>query len=212
MKNWRNMTVKWTRVVTDIIEGKLRLQFAEDWQAIKFDSTNWHRHQMKSQLKAMDVLATLNDQHWWIEIKNCEGFETANLPRLSPIDSAEVLKVKAFVKKNGLKRHVRITRKKLFIVDEVVKKMRDTLLSLTFARRFEEPELLAFSQWCGSDKPLMIVLLLRWEIVDFKRFARLLQHKLNVALAPYHLQGFVINESARIIGLDCTISPLPHRF
>ena len=200
------MTAKWMLVVREITEGKLKLQFADGWNAIKFDGTDWHRHHMKSQLKAVDVLAVHQDKHWWIEIKNCEGFESANVPRLSPIDSKEVLQVKQFVKKQGLKHQVTVSRKKLFIVDEIIKKMRDTLLSLTFAKRLAEPELLAFSEWCGSERPLIIVLLLRWEIVDFKRFARLLQHKLNVALQPYGLEGFVINENARITGLDCTIS------
>lgn len=42
----------------ELTEGPLRFAFAPGWNAVKFDKTTWHRHQMGSRLKAMDILAT----------------------------------------------------------------------------------------------------------------------------------------------------------
>lgn len=101
---------------------------------------------------------------------------------------------------------MRVTRRKPFIVDEVLEKLRDTLFSLNFAKRKGEPALAAFSSWCGGTESLTVVLLLTWDINDYKRMAKLLQQKLNAALRPYGLQGFVVNETLQVSGLACTVS------
>ena len=192
--------------MSDITENRLNFRFAEGWKAIKFDDTDWHRVQMKSRLKAMDILACHHQQHWWIEIKDCQGFETENHPRLSPKESAEVDQTRGWVDAKGWKPIVSVSRKKAFIVDEVLEKLRDTLVSLTFASRVNHPDLTAFSVSASQPEKLTIVLLLTWDITDFKRFARLLQQKLTTALQPYGLQGLVVNELMPVPGLDYTIS------
>lgn len=190
----------------DITENRLNFQFAEDWNAIKFDDTAWHQVQMKSRLKAMDILACHNQQHWWIEIKDCQGFETENRPRLSQNESAEVKEARDWVDAKGWKPIVSVSRKKAFIVDEILEKMRATLVSLTIASRVNHPDLSAFSVSASQPEKLTIVLLLTWDIKDFKRMARLLQQKLTTALQPYGLQGLVVNELMPVPNLDCTIS------
>ena len=72
---------------------QLRFDFPEPWQALKFDESAWYRNTIKTRVKAMDLVACLDATHWWIEVKDCKGFEADNLPRLSgPADqSAQLL-------------------------------------------------------------------------------------------------------------------------
>jgi hypothetical protein len=190
----------------EIAEGNLRFQFADGWKAIKFDDTPFHKNHMKSQLKAMDIIATDHQQHhWWIEIKDCATFEQENQPRLSPIEPTEVRDTRTWIKAKNWDPIVSAARKKLFIIDEILAKLRDTLFSLSISHRIGHPELSAFSI-AENSQSLSIVLLITWDIVDFKRFARLLNQKFNVALRPYGMQGYIANELTQIPGLNYSIS------
>lgn len=160
---------------------------------------------MKSQLKAMDIVATHRQQHWWIEIKDCQTFELENRPRLSPIESSEVDDTRAWVIARGWKPIVSVARRKLYIVDEILAKLRDTLFSLSIARRANQTDLAPYSNFASSPSPPIIVLVLTWDIKDFKRFAKLLHQKLSTALLPYGMQGFIVNELTPVPGLDYTI-------
>lgn len=194
--------------MTRLTEGTLECTFDEGCKAIKFDATDWHRQQF-GHCKAMDILATSQGQHWWIEIKDCQGDELASLPRLSPAEPEEVTATRRWVKEKEFQRIVRINRCKPFIIDEVIEKMRDTLVALNFAQRAQDPALLPHA-WCGSAQPMTVVLLLSWDAPDFRRLAGRLQQKLTTALLPYGLSGFVVNEHAlRDIGVPCSTSRIP---
>lgn len=179
----------------DIREGNLSLVFPDDWQAIKYDESDWHCQRMKNRPKAMDILARNPDeQHWWIEIKDCEGYEKDNRPRISPSESGEVDQVRQWIKQQGWQQTVHAQRKKPFIVDEVEAKLKETLAALAIARRENHAELAAFDVLHNPVSAWKVVLLLTWEKRDFKRLATRLQQKLNRALSPYGVQGFVVNE------------------
>jgi hypothetical protein len=78
--------------VVDIQERSLRLTFQDDWQAIKFDDTPWCASSQLSAygVKAVDITALGPDgQHWWIEIKDCVGYEADNQPRLAETPQAK---------------------------------------------------------------------------------------------------------------------------
>ncbi len=103
---------------TVIREGKLALHFAEGWQAVKWDEQAWYRdsNALGSRIKGMDVVAIGPDgQHWWIELKDCLGYETENLPRLTAADPVQVQTVNTWLKDNQLDQLVCAKRKKLFI-------------------------------------------------------------------------------------------------
>ena len=72
-----------------IHEGALRRGFPDPWLALKFDDTAWYRQAMKSRVKAVDVIACRGQTHWWIEVKDCLGYEPESRPRLSPGDPPE---------------------------------------------------------------------------------------------------------------------------
>lgn len=191
--------------MTQLVEGGLRLTFPAGWQALKFDDTSWHRQRFGHH-QAMDVLATHSGQHWWIEIKDCEGFEQDNRPRMSPAEPQEVEQARTWVKSQGLESRVRLTRAKPFIIDELIEKLRSTLVSVLAAKRQGEAELQPYVAVYDQGMPFSVILLLTWDIADFNRLAQRLQQKLNRVLLPYGLQGLVVNDLGRVAGLACQVS------
>lgn len=180
---------------------QLRFDFPAPWQALKFDDTAWYRDQMKSRVKAMDVVACNGLDHWWIEVKDCTGFEPENLPRVSPTDPAEVDAVKAWAKSAGHERTVAVRRAKPFVVEEVACKLEGTLVSLAAAVRSDAAQadaaaVVPFAQVIGATAQWSVVLLLTWnpEARDFGRLAMRLGDKLKQRLAAYNAQCFVLNE------------------
>lgn len=192
----------------EVREGRLTFHFPEGWQSIKYDDSNWHRQRMKSRLKAMDILAHQGGPtHWWIEVKDCEGYEPENHPRLSGTDPAEVSQVREWVKQQGLESAVQMARRKPFIIDEIEEKLRDTLAAITVAQREADTELAEFIVVQTPSPVLRVVLLLTWDQRDFKRLAIRLKTKLERALSPYGIQGFVVNEyNTADAGLHCEVT------
>lgn len=192
----------------DVTEGQLTLSFPVGWKTVKYDDTQWHKVRMRSRLKAMDVLAKKDDNdHWWIEIKDCEGTEDENRPRLSSADSPEVTYTREWVEQKGWKPKVSIARRKAFIIDEVERKFSSTLAAIAVAMREDEAELRGFEVINQQNSPVIkVVLLLTWEPRDFRRLASRLQHKLNQSLNPYGVQGFVVNDQTiSSCGLPCQV-------
>lgn len=193
----------------EISEGKLSLRFPADWQVIKYDASQWHTARMRSRLKAMDLLLrNPNSEHYWIEIKDCFGFETDSRPRLSPINSQELTDTKAWLVDKGFDGQIKAERKKPFIVDEVEAKLRETLAALMIAQRENDTELEPFQLIANNVKPLTAILLLTWDAKDFKRLATRLRPKLERRLQPYGVTCFVVNneDSLRKVGVDCHIT------
>ena len=189
-----------------IFEGsagrQLRFDFPEPWLAVKFDDTAWYREEIKTRVKAMDVVARHDASHWWIEVKDCKGFEADNLPRLSPNDPPEAATVKAWAKSQGHDRAVAIKRAKPFVVDEVAEKLEGTLASLAAAQRAgpaqaDAAAVVQFARVMDAAAHWSVVLLLTWDpsARDFGRLAMRLRDKLRQRLAAYNVQCFVLNES-----------------
>lgn len=182
---------------------QLRFDFPEPWLAVKFDDTAWYRDAIKSRVKAMDIMACHGSSHWWVEIKDCKGFEPENLPRLSPNpDSVEVMAVREWARNHGYGRAVAIKRAKPFVVDEVAEKLEGTLASLAAAvrasaGRADATNVAPFAQVIHGAAQWSVVLLLTWNpsARDFGRLAMRLRDKLQQRLAAYNVQCFVLNES-----------------
>ncbi|MEQ6918733.1 hypothetical protein [Halomonas aquatica] len=191
----------------EVQEGRLTFQFPEGWQLLKYDDSTWHRQRMKSRLKGVDILAhDGGPTHWWIEVKDCEGYEPENRPRLSGTEPVEVDQAREWVDQQGLKPTVQVTRRKPFIVDEVEEKLRDTLAAISVAQRKADLELEDFYVVRAQSPALTVVLLLTWNHRDFKRLASRLQTRLERALAPYGIRSFVVNEQNPVdAGLYCQV-------
>lgn len=190
-------------MVDPIVEDKLSFDFPDPWNAVKFDDTKWYRETIKSRVKAVDIVAFSGDRHWWIEVKDCLGYETENYPRLIPGDQPVVETVREWAKSQGHKNHVVVKRAKPFIVDEVAEKLEGTLVSLAAARRAAHAEEVPVAQVqpaagvMAPESEWSLVLLLTWDpgARDFGRLAMRLRDKLDKRLAAFRLNCFVLNEN-----------------
>lgn len=198
--------------MADVNEGRLSFHFPDDWQVIKYDDSLWHTSRLRSRLKAMDILLRNPEgEHYWIEIKDCLGFEPDNRPRLSPTDSKELSATKHWLAQQGWAQQIQAERKKPFIVDEVEEKLRSTLAALTIAQREQAAELQDFYLVEEVTQSLTAILLLTWDAKDFKRLASRLQLKLERCLQPYGVRCFVVNEhTLHTTGIDCRITRSKH--
>lgn len=198
----------------DVIEGQLRFQFPEGWVVSKFDDTPWYREEIKTTVKSMDILATSEQTHWWIEVKDCATFEPHNRPRLAPAEPAEVAVVRQWVQDQGHQGTVAVTRKKPFIVDEVAEKIEGTLCALAAALRAgpnhaKAAPVLPQSGVCSPDSKWNVVLLLTWDPVDFNRLAARIKDKLTQRLKVHRVHCFVLNESEAAPQQPWTLTRLP---
>lgn len=189
-----------------ITEDNLQFIFDESVKVIKYDDSQW-KNMHFANYPALDILVRHEKQQWWIEIKDCEGAEIDNRPRLSPADPESVTRVREWVKGENINREVRVSRKKPFIIDELVEKVRSTLVGCTIAQLKADNEV-GHYQPDSDDKPLFVVLYLTWESTEFRRLARSLQTKLDKALVHYGWRGLVVNdeETLKKSGINCTIS------
>lgn len=194
--------------MTVLTEKTLQFTFSDDCEAIKFDDHTFYRPRFSDKNhKGMDILAIHKNRHWWIEIKDCEGYEDDNKSRISLSETEELITARDWLSNENSKMQnsVKVARKKPFIIDEIIEKLRDTLVCLNFAKYENESSLSLYSNWFDSKQPPIVVLFLTWNINDFKRIAKFLTQKLNTALLPYGLEGIVVNEHERT-GLNYTVS------
>jgi len=187
------------------IEGKLTLSFPRGWKAIKFDDQAWYRDDIKSQVKAVDVVAVRGTTCWWIEVKDCAGYEAENMPRLTQADPPAVSKTREWIKKQALDKQVQVRRYKPFIVDELFEKFMGTMVCTAVAQRS-----CISSKNAADIKPYMVamsdkvalnfVLLLTWGGADFKRLAKLLKSKMDQRMSAMNVSCFVVGENEQASG------------
>lgn len=198
----------------DLTEGKLKLQFASSWAAVQIDSHVWYRDGMGSCVKAMDMLAVEGTSHWWIEIKDCAGYEPENLPRLSPSDPPEVAAAQTWIASQAIDSAVKASRKKLFVGEEVAQKFEGTLATLVAARRAAALDvtantLLPYTAAVDAGVDFSVVLLLCWNTPDFRRLAMRLRDKLRQRLHAYQVQCFILNEHDSAPSQPWTLTRIP---
>lgn len=186
--------------MVEIVEDNVCLRFLDGWNAIKFDDTIWHKQGTMQQLRAMDILSCRDSVHWWIEIKDFRGYEAENQPRLSPNTSEEVVKTKEWLKSQGYENRVKVVRYKAYIVDEVLEKFRETLVSLLVAHRADNPEVGSYATAVQPGTDFSVALILLSDLRDFKRLALRLQDKVQRALTPYSVKGFVTDGTIPLPG------------
>ncbi len=200
--------------MVDIAEGTLLLRFPAPWHAIKFDESAWYQEVVKTRVKSMDVLAVDGNVHWWIEIKDCFGHETVNRPRLSDQDPPEVALVSSWSSTQGYDSTVKVTRKKLFVCEEVVQKFEGCIASLAAAKRagvgaLAATEIQPYASFADSHAVVYAVLLLTWDIPDFGRLAMRLRDKLRQRMSAYNVTCYILNESDVAPLQPWTLSRLP---
>lgn len=188
--------------MTVITEGKLELTFDPGWQAVQIDKTAWYLggKAIGSRVKAMDVTAHGPSGHWWIEVKDCVGYEKVNLPRLAVDPPSQVKDTQAWVESKGWQQLVETKRAKMFVADEVLQKVAGTIATLTAAARAPttDAHAVAVQPYAAAYAPnatWTVVLLLTWGGPDYGRLASLLKTALDQRLHAFNVSCFVINES-----------------
>jgi hypothetical protein len=191
--------------VLELDEGRLRFAFPADCEVVKFDDSDWYRRTQRDGIKGMDFLVTQGHQHWWVEVKDCQGFENENKPRLSPAEPVALEPSRKWLQTMAYDDSVQVKRKKPFILDEVAEKLHGTLLTLMAARRAPADNsarvLHPFMAVVDGSPAWTVVLLLTWEDRDFKRLAVRLQDQFAKKLKTFRVQTYIIN----------TLIPLPHQ-
>lgn len=202
--------------MTVITEGKLQLTFDPAWQVVQIDKTPWYRDgdAIGSKVKAMDVTAHGPGGHWWIEVKDCLGYEADNLPRLAVDPPIEVKAVQTWIDGQGLQPLVEAKRAKMFVADEVLQKVVGTIATLTAAARAPATDVRAvavqsYAAAYAPTSPWKVVLLLTWGGPDYGRLASRLKTSLEQRLRTLNVSCFVINETASVPAQPWTVGRLP---
>ncbi|PXW92408.1 hypothetical protein C7444_12417 [Sphaerotilus hippei] len=196
-----------------ITEGTLQLTFNPGWHAIQFDKTPWYAvsHLNAHGVMAMDVTARGPDgHHWWIEIKDCVGYEADNLPRLAIDPPSEVKATQTWANEQGWKGRVEAKRAKMFVADEVLQKVVGTVATLTAAARAPVTDAHAaavrpFVAACMTGSRWNVVLLLTWNIPDYGRLASRLKTALEQRLRAFDVTCHVVNENITAPTLPWTV-------
>jgi hypothetical protein len=174
----------------------LRFEFLKQWRVCKYDdhSSFYHKVQQCQGMKAVDFLATDGREILWIEVKNFRGDSAKNSPRLSAAEAPEVEECRHLCNSK-----VKVTRKKPFLADEVVKKVCDTFTGLAGAFRHDDETLLPHVNVLAQNLPLTVVLFLHQDdYLDreehFKPLALRLKTRIKQQLRFLNINIEVINE------------------
>ena len=187
----------------------LRFEFSEEWTVCKYDDHCgfYHKVQQCQGMKAVDFLATNNHEILWIEVKNFRGDSAENSPRLSATEPSEVKACR-----NQCSSKVKVTRKKPFLVEEIVKKVCDTFVGLAGAFRHDEETLDSHIKVLAQKLPITIILFLHQdEHMDaearFKPLALRLKTRIKQQLRFLNVEVEIVNELTLPEGVGWKLLP-----
>ena len=179
----------------------LVFEFPEDWQAIKYDCTQFYRDTVsKCQgTKAIDFLVLANQRQMWFEIKNFRGDAEHNRLRLDANESnvTGLSETRRYVNSNNY--NLSVTRKKLFIADEVAQKIRDTAAGMFGATLKNTIELESYANALQEKQPIHIILFLQQDeeldqLPDFRIMAQRIADKIKQQLLFIDATVEVVNQ------------------
>lgn len=178
--------------------------FPNEWEALKYDEDCGFFRLFVDKCqgtKAVDFLVLEPNRQLWFEVKNFRGDTEANELRLDPNHSnvPGLLETREFVETNHWKWQILVSRKKVFLPDEVAQKVRDTCAGLFGASLQDRPELQPFSSALHNKSPIHIVLFLqqdedRDQATDFRRMAQRLADKIRQQLVFLNATVEVVNQ------------------
>jgi hypothetical protein len=195
-------------ILKQLIEGTgdraLVFEFPDDWETLKYDQKDgfYDKSVQKCQgTKAIDFLVLENNRQLWIEVKNFRGDAAANQLRLSPTenDVPGLVDTRNFVEEKQWKDQITVSRKKVFIADEIAQKVRDTCAGVLGATLRDVPEFQPFSIALQNKLPVHIILFLqqdeeRDQAVDFRGMAQRIADKIRQQLGFMNATVEVINQ------------------
>ncbi|MBS4028295.1 MAG: hypothetical protein KGZ58_06620 [Ignavibacteriales bacterium] len=155
---------------TIISEGKgvraLTFEFSDKWQVYKYDEVNTENFYNKFKgngYKAIDFIAKSDKSFLLIEVKYVLAEDERSSLRLKPEDLrylAVLQELKSKLSEEELKL-VSFKNKRPYLVDEIDKKVRDTLVGLFASYRHNDSKLSAYNRSLVLDnKPIFIIVFL----------------------------------------------------
>lgn len=184
--------------------NKLVFEFPDEWEALKYDEDGGFYKQFVDKCqstKAIDFLVLENNRQLWIEVKNFRGDAAANQLRLSPTenDVPGLVDTKNYVEEKQWKDQITVSRKKVFIADEMAQKVRDTCAGVLGATLRDVPEFQPFSIAVQNKLPVHVILFLqqdeeRDQAIDFRRMALRIADKIRQQLGFMNATVEVINQ------------------
>ena len=191
-----------------LIEGtgdrSIVFEFPDDWETLKYDQEGGFHDQFVKKCqgtKAIDFLVLENNRQLWIEVKNFRGDAAANQLRLSRTenDVPGLVDTKKYVEEKQWKDQITVSRKKVFIGDEMAQKVRDTCAGVLGATLRDVPEFQPFSIALQKRLPVHVILFLqqdeeRDQAIDFPRMAQRIADKIRQQLGFMNATVEVINQ------------------
>ena len=142
--------------------GELAFEFSDKWQACKYDEHPFYNKLRGQSLKAIDFMALSAKGLLLMEVKYVVATNEASTLRFyADADKDKIDEIKARLAPEQLKA-VDISSARPYIVDEVSKKVKDTILGLFASYRKEDISLSTYTQslFSRNNKPILVLLFL----------------------------------------------------
>ncbi|MCX7112402.1 MAG: hypothetical protein NTX45_20185 [Proteobacteria bacterium] len=196
-----------------ITEGKdklrLNFEFSDNWIAYKYDEPskeNFYFSISNLGLKAVDVVAKSNKCLLFMEIKYIIAADSkSKMSFISNSGEAMLGRLRDSLSESDRKK-VTITSIKPYIVDEVVKKTKDTILGLLASQRQSDKRLAVFNRslFCDNQQIILILFLERNEKLNEPEYFKPMASNLKKCIEQKI--GFFGNIQVLVVN-SLTISP-----
>ncbi len=155
-----------TTLIEETIGGKLSFEFSDKWQVYKYDEQtpeNFYEKIKNYGLKAVDFIAISDKSILLIEVKYITATNEECTMRFSANPSKkETILLKSFKDKLTTeedKKFIKISLNRPYLVEEVAKKAKDTLIGLFASYRNNEKKLHLYNQSLFIDNKAIFLIL-----------------------------------------------------
>jgi hypothetical protein len=144
------------------ITGELSFEFSDKWQVCKYDEQPFYNKLRGQSLKAVDFTALSSNGLLLMEVKYVTASNENSWLRFYPDSDKDKIDNIKYQLTPAQQKSITIHSARPYLVDEVSKKIKDTLLGLFAAYRQEEITLSAYSQalFSNNKQPILVLLFL----------------------------------------------------
>jgi Holliday junction resolvase len=197
----------WVDIMTKIKEGSLVFQFDSSVSAVKYDDLeDYKKYFSATGFKAVDIIAIYNNNTYLIEVKDCATDEKANETRLEEkAHTPELEKVNKYINLNSIT-GVKATRKKIYILEEIIQKFKDTIAAITTKGDFSGIDRNSILKNIEKSNTTHLALYWTSEEDEFKRTAQRLTDKINQKTKKFGVVSHVIHGMGKFGATDHVFS------
>jgi hypothetical protein len=155
-----------TILTEETLTGKLSFKFSDKWQACKYDEQVFYSQIKNQGVKAVDFIALSSKGLLLMEIKYVLATDENSKLRFYPdADKDKIEAIKSQLTP-AQQKSVTVHSSRPYLVDEVSKKVRDTLLGLLASYRTEDATLSTYAQslFTNNNQPILVLLFLERNI------------------------------------------------